>query len=204
MSPLSGSAGLFVALCAAIGLERLVELALSRRHAARAFARGGIEVGRGHLGAMVAMHATFLVAAPLEVVLLRRPLLPLLAVPSLAVVAMAMALRYWCILTLRERWNTRVIVVPGEEAVVAGPYRWLRHPNYLAVIAEIAALPLVHTAWITSVVWSALNACVLSVRIRVEEEALTRHAAYGARLGAMPRLLPGAPAAGAATPGAPR
>lgn len=192
MSPLPASQLLFVGLCAGIGIERLFELRLSRRNAARAFARGGIEVGQGHLPAMVAMHASFLAAAPLEAILLERPFLPLLGIPALSVVASAMALRYWCVATLGERWNTRVIVVPGEAAVTSGPYRHLRHPNYLAVIAEIAALPLVHTAWITALVYSLANAALLAVRIRVEEETLSRHASYGPRLGGTPRLVPGA------------
>jgi methyltransferase len=82
------------------------------------------------------------------------------------------ALRWWCIATLGRRWNTRVIVVPGLAPERAGPYLWLRHPNYVAVVVEGAALPLVHAAWITAVAFTALNAALLAVRIRVEEAAL--------------------------------
>jgi methyltransferase len=113
-----------------------------------------------------------LVACVVEVVAADRPFLPWLGWPMLAVVLAAQALRWWCIVTLGNQWNTRVIVVPGLPLVSAGPYRWLRHPNYLAVALEVAALPLVHTAWVTAVLFTSANAAVLSVRIRVEERAL--------------------------------
>jgi methyltransferase len=84
----------------------------------------------------------------------------------------AQCLRWWCIRTLGPQWNTRVIVVPGLPRVEAGPYRWLRHPNYVAVIVEGAALPLVHTAWITAAAFTALNTPLLWQRVRVEDRAL--------------------------------
>ena len=114
---------------------------------------------------MVLLHTGLLVAAPLEVVLADRPFLPWLGWPMLAVVLAAQALRWWCIATLGVRWNTRVIVVPGLPLVTGGPYRWLRHPNYVAVVAEGIALPLVHTAWVTALVFTVLNAWLLTVRI---------------------------------------
>ena len=192
---------LFLGLIGAVALERLVELVLSTRNARRAFAAGGVEAeGRGAYAAMVVTHALFLVAAPLEVVLLARPFVPLLGGPMLALAAGAMALRYWAIATLGARWTTRVIVVPGAAAVDSGPYRYLRHPNYLAVIVELAALPLVHSAWLTALLVSAANAELLRRRIACEERALARHADYAARLGDRPRLLPGLPAAAARLP----
>lgn len=189
---------LYLLLIAAVALERLVELVLSTRNARRALAAGGVEAeGRGAYAAMVLTHALFLVAAPLEVVLLARPFVPSLGWPMLALVLGAMSLRYWAIATLGERWNTRVIVVPGAAAVDSGPYDHLRHPNYLAVIVELAALPLVHSAWITALVFSGANALILRRRMATEEAALARHADYAARLGDRPRLVPGARATGA-------
>jgi methyltransferase len=91
----------------------------------------------------------------------------------LALVIAAQALRWWCIRTLGPQWNTRIVVVPGLPRVTGGPYRWLTHPNYVAVVVEGFALPLVHTAWITATVFSVLNAGLLSVRIRAENHALT-------------------------------
>jgi methyltransferase len=90
----------------------------------------------------------------------------------LALVVASQALRWWCIATLGRRWNTRVIVVPGMPPVRSGPYQFLRHPNYVAVVVEGVALPLVHAAWITAVVFTVLNAALLAVRIRVEDAAL--------------------------------
>lgn len=163
---------LYLGLVALVAAERLVELVISRRHARRLAARGGFEVGGEHFPAMAALHGGLLVAAPLEVFLLGRPLVPLLAAAMLVLVGATMVLRYWVVASLGDRWTVRVWVVPGEPPVDRGPYRWLRHPNYLAVVLEVAALPLVHTAWGTAVVFSLANALVLRTRIRVEEEAL--------------------------------
>jgi methyltransferase len=156
----------------AVGVERLVELAVSKRHAAWAFSRGGREFGRGHFPAMVALHTALLVGALAEVWILKRPLLPILGWTALAVVTASQTLRWWCIATLGRRWNTRVIVVPGLPLVSRGPYRLLRHPNYVAVVLEGAALPLVHSAWVTAAVFTVLNAALLTRRIHVEERAL--------------------------------
>lgn len=181
---------LYALLVGAVVLERLFELWLSRRNRARALRAGGVEVGRGHYPAMVLGHALFLAACPAEVFLLARPFRPLLAAIMLALLAGAMALRYWAIHALGERWNTRVLVVPGEPAVASGPYRFARHPNYVAVIVEGVALPLVHGAWLTALLFTLGNAVLLTLRIRVEEEALARHADYAARLGDRARFLP--------------
>jgi methyltransferase len=189
---LSQSVELYLALIVLVALERLAELYLSARNARRAQARGGVEAeSRAFYAAMVALHAGFLVAAPLEVVYFERRFEPLLGYPMLALAALAMALRWWAIASLGERWNTRVVVVPGEAAVAGGPYRFLRHPNYLAVIVEIAALPLVHGAWATALAFSTLNAVVLSRRIAHEELALARLADYPERFGPKARLWPG-------------
>ena len=90
------------------------------------------------------------------------------------VVVATMALRYWVVSTLGDRWNTRVICVPGEPLITGGPFRYIRHPNYVAVVAELAALPLVHTAWMTAAVFGVANLLILRVRIRVENDALAR------------------------------
>jgi len=162
----------YTLLVLAVGVERLAELRLSVRHARWALARGGVETGRGHYPPMVALHTGLLVAAVAEVYLAGRPFLPWLGWPMLALVLAAQALRWWCIATLGPRWNTRVIVVPGLPLVTAGPYRLLRHPNYLAVVVEGFALPLVHTAWLTAAAFTVLNAWLLRVRIGCEERAL--------------------------------
>jgi methyltransferase len=162
----------YVLLVAAVGVERLAELVVATRNARWAFAHGGVESGRGHYPVMAAMHTAFLVACIAEVAIADRPFLPWLGWPMLALVVASQALRWWCVATLGHQWNTRVIVVPGLPLVSGGPYRWLRHPNYVAVVVEVAALPLVHTAWVTALVFTLANAVVLAVRIPVEERAL--------------------------------
>lgn len=168
------SVAAYAGLLALVGLERLAELVVSRRNAAWAFARGGVERGRGHFPPMVALHTGLLVGALVEVVVADRPFLPWLGWPMLALVVAAQALRWWCIRTLGRQWNTRVIVVPDLPLVSAGPYRWLRHPNYVAVVLEGLALPLVHSAWVTATVFTVGNIPLLAVRLRVEEAALGR------------------------------
>lgn len=162
----------FTLLVAAVGVERIAELVVSKRNAAWSLARGGVETGRGHYPVMVVLHTALLVGALVEV-WSRRPDVPaVLAWPMLALVLASQALRWWCIATLGRRWNTRVIVVPGLAPVTSGPYRWFSHPNYVAVVVEGAALPLVGGAWITALVFTVLNAALLAVRIRVENAAL--------------------------------
>ncbi|HUV48150.1 MAG TPA: isoprenylcysteine carboxylmethyltransferase family protein [Actinomycetes bacterium] len=167
------STGWFVLLIVAVAVERVVELLLSQRNIRWAIAQGGREVGRSHYLAMVVIHVGLLVGSVLEVVLLGRAFLPWLGWPALVGVALAQALRWWCIATLGKQWNTRIVVIPGAGRVRTGPYRRLRHPNYVAVVVEGVCLPLVHTAWITATTFSIANAWVLRRRVVVENEALT-------------------------------
>jgi len=162
----------FTVLVALVGLERLAELVVSTRNAAWSFERGGVESGRGHYPVMVALHSGLLVAMLVEAWVRRPDVAPLLAWSMLALVLASQALRWWCIATLGRRWNTRVIIVPGLAPVASGPDRLLPHPNYVAVVVEGVALPLVHAAWITALVFTLANAALLAVRIRVEDAAL--------------------------------
>ncbi|MFG2385539.1 isoprenylcysteine carboxyl methyltransferase family protein [Streptomyces avermitilis] len=162
----------YALLVAAVAAERVVELVVARRNERWSTARGAIVTGQGHYPAMVVLHTALLVGCLAEVWLADRPFVPALAWPMLAMLAGSQALRWWCIGTLGPRWNTRVIVVPGLPLVTSGPYRLLRHPNYVAVVAEGVALPMVHTAWVTAAVFTVLNAVLLTVRIRCENRAL--------------------------------
>ena len=159
-------------LVAAVAAERLAELRVARRNAARALGAGGIEHGREHYPFMVALHAALLGGATLEPILLDRPFAPARYVGGVAALLLAAALRLWVIRTLGRRWTTRVIVLPGRPLCADGPYRYLRHPNYLAVVIEVAALPIAVGAFATAAIASLLNAALLVVRIRVEEAAL--------------------------------
>jgi methyltransferase len=168
------SAAAYCLLIGLYALERLAELVVSARNIRWSLARGGVESGFGHYPPMVVLHTGLLAGCLVEVLVLDRPFLPWLGWPMLALAVLAQGLRWWSIRTLGLRWNTRVVVVPGMPLVTGGPYRFARHPNYVAVVVEGVALPLVHSAWITAIVFSVLNIPLLAVRLRAEERALGR------------------------------
>jgi methyltransferase len=162
----------YLVLLAAVACERIGELVLSARNVRRALARGAVEHGSAHYPAMVVVHALFLPACAAEVLLLHRRFPGALGIVMLVCVLAAEGLRWWAVLTLGDRWSTRILVFPTKAPVTSGPYRYLRHPNYLAVVIEMACLPLVHGAFLTAIVFSLANVALLSVRIRDEERAL--------------------------------
>lgn len=164
----------YVLLVLAVGVERLAELVVARRNLAWSLERGGVEFGASHYPVMVVLHTGLLVGCLVEVFALNRPFIPALGWPMLAVVIAAQGLRWWCITSLGRQWNTRVIVIPGAQRISGGPYRLIPHPNYVAVVAEGIALPLVHSAWITALTFTVLNALLLSRRISIENSALAR------------------------------
>jgi methyltransferase len=184
------SLGAYLAILAALALERVFHLALAARNARRAFAMGAVERGRGHYPAMAAFHTLFLLSAAAEAIVLKRPFPGALGWMALGGALGAQALRYWSIVSLGSRWNTRIVVFPGMPPISRGPYRFMRHPNYLAVIVEIACVPLIHGCWLTAVVFSIGNAVMLSVRIRAEEAAMgPRYALeFSGRLRLVPKL----------------
>jgi methyltransferase len=186
------SRALYLGFLALLAAERLFEMALSRRNAARAFRRGGRESGRAHFPAMVALHTAFLASCAVESTF--RPFPGALGWAALGVALAAQALRYWAIASLGDRWNVRVIVVPGDAPVQGGPYRFVRHPNYTAVVLELMAVPLVHGCWTTAVAFSALHVLVLRARIRAEETALG--AGWQSAFRRKPRFVPGGGARG--------
>lgn len=181
---------LYLVLLAVVALERLFEVALSRRHTALALERGGKEFGAQRFALMKALHVGLLLSSGAEVIFFDRPFLPLVGYPMLGLAAAAMALRYWAIITLGPHWNVRVVIVPGATPVTSGPYRYLRHPNYVAVILEGLAIPLLHSAWVTAAWFTVLNAFVLRDRIRCEERVLGEHCGYEKLLGDRPRFIP--------------
>lgn len=184
------SVALFLLLLVAVGACRLIEMRVSRRHQRALQARGIRRVDEPRFGLMVALHTGILVGAALEVVLLRRALIPWLAGPAVALVALANLLRFWVIATMGPHWNVQVMGSTRLGVVTSGPFRFIRHPNYVAVFVELTALPLVHTAWVTAVVGAALHALVLRRRIALEERVLLADPAYRAAMGGKPRFLP--------------
>jgi methyltransferase len=181
----------YLALLFLLVCERTAELSVSRRNAREALAAGAVETGRRAYAVMVLVHVLFPVACAAEVLVLRRPFPGPAALVALGVALGAQALRWWAVATLGRRWNTRIIAFPGARPVTGGPYRFLRHPNYLAVVLEMLAVPLVHGAWLTALVFSALNAALLAIRIPAEERALGQP--YAEAFAGLARLVPGGP-----------
>jgi methyltransferase len=179
---------LYLCFLGLLALERFGELVLSLRNARVARAAGAVEAGRGHYPVMVAFHSLFLLSCALEVTLAHRQFPGGLGWAALAVALGAQGLRYWAVAALGVRWNTRVLVWPGVPPVTTGPYRFLRHPNYLAVVLEMLAVPLVYGAWVTAAVFSVGNALLLRVRIRTEERALGLP--WATAFAGRPRLVP--------------
>jgi methyltransferase len=163
------NAGSLLALAVAlVALQRLLELGLSRRSERLLRARGAVERGQRHYPLLVALHALWLLSTLVEGAL-RGPAFPVYWPVPLAAFLLAQPLRYWAIVSLGENWNTRILLVPGAKRVRRGPYRY---PNYVVVVVEILSFPLIFGAWITALVFSILNAVLLSVRISEENRAL--------------------------------
>ncbi len=165
------NAAMLVLAVSFVALQRLFELVIARGNERKARARGAVERGRGHYPLMVALHALWIASTLVEGIL-RGPEVPALWPVPLALFLLAQALRYWAVFSLGESWNTRILVVPGAKLVRRGPYKYLDHPNYVVVVVEILAFPLIFGAWVTALVFTALNAALLYVRIREEDRAL--------------------------------
>jgi methyltransferase len=154
-------------ILALVTVQRLGELALSRHNTRKLLARGAIEVGASHYPLIVSVHAAWLIALWIWG---RGESVNLVA---LALFIALQGLRVWIIATLGVRWTTRIIVLPGEPLVASGPYRYLSHPNYAVVAAEIAILPLALHLPMLALIFTGLNAAVLAIRLRAETRALS-------------------------------
>jgi methyltransferase len=174
----------------AVGLGRLVEMGISRRHQRALAARGAAKVAEPHFRLMVLLHGGVLVGAALEVWLLARPFISGLAIPMLALFVLSNILRWWVIRTMAEHWNVQVVDSLELGVVTRGPFRWIRHPNYLAVFVELLAVPLIHTAWLTALLGGLAHIEVLRRRIAVEEAVLLANPVYRAAMGSKPRFIP--------------
>ncbi|HLK91158.1 MAG TPA: isoprenylcysteine carboxylmethyltransferase family protein [Polyangia bacterium] len=185
-----GSPAFFVALCAAVGACRLVELTISRRHQRALAAKGAAPLPEPIFGAMVACHIGIIAGAAIEALALHRPYLPAVGLPALALVVLANALRFWVIATLGVHWNVRVVRSMPLGVVTTGPYRFVRHPNYVAVFVELCALPLVHGAYLTAVAGALLHLLILRRRVALEESVLMADEGYRRAFATKPRFLP--------------
>lgn len=182
---------LYLALLAAVGVLRLVELRISRQHQQRMLSQGAVRVSEPHFKWMVVVHTGVLVGAALEVVLLRRPFLPLLGAVMFVLFLASNLMRLWVVRTLGNLWSVQVMDSTRIGVVTTGPFRFIRHPNYTGVILEMISLPLIHTAWITALATSVGYSIALFMRIRAEERVLMANPEYRAAMGHKPRFLPG-------------
>ncbi len=182
---------LFLALLAAVGLLRLIELRISRRHQESLLAGGAVPVPEPHFKWIVLIHTGVLIGAALEVIALRRPFLPILAAVMFALTLASNLVRLWVILALGNLWSVRVMDSTRLGVVTSGPFRFVRHPNYAAVFVELFALPMIHTAWITAAVTPLAFSWVLSRRVPAEEAVLMASPEYRAAMGHKPRFFPG-------------
>jgi methyltransferase len=180
----------FTVLVLLVASQRLWETFVSRRHVSGLLAQGGREHAAGQLPWMIAIHASWLCAMLAEVWLLDRPFIGWLAALALPLFGLGQVLRIWAMRTLGPRWTVKVITLPTAPPVVGGPFRYLRHPNYLGVVLEIAALPLVHTAFLSAALFSAANGLLLWFRIRAEEAALQQASDYAGAFAQRPRMVP--------------
>lgn len=184
------SEALFIALVALVAIQRIAEMIYSKRNVARMLHRGGREHAPEQMKWMTLLHIGWLAGMCLEVLVLDRPFVWPLAIVALVVFAAGQLLRYAAMRALGDHWNVRIVTMPGEHVVTGGIYRYVRHPNYLGVTLELAALPLVHGAWITAIVATALNALMLKARIDAEEAALGYDTDYQQALSDRPRMVP--------------
>jgi methyltransferase len=180
----------YLGLLAAVGIGRLIELRISKGNQKRMAEQGARPVPDMHFFWMVLWHGGTLLAAAWEVVFLQRPFLPLLAFPMLMLFVLSNLMRWWVIRTLAGHWNVQVMNSTALGVVTHGPYRWIRHPNYVAVFLELIALPLIHTAWLTAALAALSTAVILRQRLRVEESVLLANASYQAAMGSKPRFIP--------------
>jgi methyltransferase len=176
------SKALYLALVVLVAAQRFAELGKSADNEAALRARGAVEHAPGQMRWMRLLHAAWLVAAPLEVFLFKRPFVLWIAIAASVVFLIGQALRLWTQRTLGARWTVKIMTVPGLSPITDGPFRHLRHPNYLGVALEIAALPIIHGAWMTAVVFTAANAALMIARISAEEQALDRAAAMAVKV----------------------
>jgi len=183
------TAQLYLLLLALVALGRLIELRHSRRNQAQLFSAGAQKSPEPGYVWMVALHTGMLIGAALEVVLLDRPWIPLLGIPALLLFGGANLARWWVIRTLGPRWNVQVVSA-SLGIVAAGPYKWVRHPNYTAVFLEMLALPLIHSAWITGMLGTVAHMLVLRNRVTLEESVMMRNPAWRTAFEHRPRFLP--------------
>jgi len=189
MPTLTWTHGLFALVLGAEGLQRIVELLVSKARKSDRATDGVKPVGETAWLFMVLTHALLFILPPLELLLFERAFSWTVAGPALVLLVGAKFMRYWALSTLGKAWNARVL--KPNHVVQEGPYRFIRHPNYLVVITELMVVPLIHTCWLSSLFLTVLNGAVLNARIRTEEEMLFTLPGYKEAMGNKARFIPG-------------
>lgn len=180
----------YICLLVLVGIERLGEVAISRHNQSKMRAQGVQKIREPHYPWLVLFHAVILVAAGAEVLFLHRPLISALAISMLALFILSNVIRYWVIFLLAGLWNIQIMDSGRIGIVTSGPYRWVRHPNYVGVVLEIFSLPMIHTAWITAIVGTLGYFEILRRRVNIEDSVLMANPAYREAMGDKPRFLP--------------
>jgi methyltransferase len=173
-----------------VGLGRLAEMRISRRHQRELVERGVEKIHDPFWRWMVIFHVTMLAMCVAEVWLFNRPFIALLAIPMIGLFLLANLLRWWVIRTMAEHWNVEIMNSVRVGVVSSGPFRFIRHPNYAAVFLELVAIPLIHTAFLTAIVGAGIHMLVLRQRIHTEESVLMASSTYRAEMGHKPRFIP--------------
>ncbi len=180
----------YICLLVLVGIERLGEVAVSRHNQSKMRAQGAQKIREPHFPWLVAFHTVVLIAAGLEVLLLNRPLIPALAIAMLALFILSNLIRYWVIYLLADLWNIQIMDSGRIGIITSGPYRWVRHPNYVGVVLEVFSLPMIHTAWITAVAGTLGYFEILRRRIKIEDQVLMANPAYREAMGDKPKFFP--------------
>jgi methyltransferase len=181
----------FIALLVLVGIERLAEVAISRRNQRKMRDQGIQKIREPHFPWLIAFHTIVLISAGTEVLFLHRPLIPVLAISMLALFVVSNLLRYWVIWLLGGLWNIQIMDSSRLGIVTTGPYRWVRHPNYTGVVLEVFSLPMIHTAWITAIVATFGYFEILRRRIAIEDRVLLANPEYRQAMSGKPRFIPG-------------
>ncbi|MEE2788197.1 MAG: isoprenylcysteine carboxylmethyltransferase family protein [Myxococcota bacterium] len=183
----------YACLVLAVACQRIWELKKASRNTAALLAQGAREYGKGHYPVMAALHTVWLGACAFEAYVTNGMTTGTIVIGGL-LLAIGQTLRLVAMRQLGERWTTRIIVLPSAgEPVTTGIFRYIRHPNYLGVILEIFALPLIGGAWVTAIAFSIANGLLLKVRIGAEEAALEEAHGYASEFEGTNRLIPGGP-----------
>lgn len=180
----------YIALLILVGIERLVEVGISKRNQRKMTEQGARKITEPVFPWLVLFHALVLVSAGAEVLFLHRPLIPALAVSMTILFIVSNVIRYWVIYLLAGLWNVQIMDSSRLGIVTSGPYRWIRHPNYTGVVLEVFSLPMIHTAWITAVFGTLAYMEILRRRVKAEDSVLMANPAYREAMAGKPRFLP--------------